>query len=58
MSVRGAIECAMWTEIREALEKDYPDYEFPRKSGPHMAVTVRGNVDYIMELIGEDVYEQ
>ena len=50
MSVRGIIAAAMWTELLDAMKKDYPDVKFDNKSGPNVAKVIRENAEYITEL--------
>jgi hypothetical protein len=50
MSAQGITRTAMWTELLQALRKDFPDAPFPEKATPHVERFVRHNADYIFEL--------
>lgn len=51
MSLRGALRMALWTEIREALLKDFGSgLQIPMTAPPHLAEVIKCNADYIAEL--------
>lgn len=51
MSDRGLMRTAMWTELLEALRKDFPDVKFPDQAGAALSGFVKSNADYMHELI-------
>lgn len=53
MSVRGIMRTALWTEIREALLKDFPGLDIPMEAPAALAKVVVTNADYMTELTGQ-----
>ena len=52
MSLRGMLRTALWTELSEAMKKDFPMMDVPLKAPPAIEVVVKANADYMAELAG------
>lgn len=50
MSVKGIMRTALWTEIREALVKDFPDLDVPHCAPDHLMRVIVSNADWMTEL--------
>ena len=54
MSVKGMIRSIMWTELKEAIEKDFPDVEVTLIAPPAINEFVKKNADHITKMSGVD----
>lgn len=48
--MKGLMRTALWTELLEALRKDYPDVEFSNTAGPGLSRVIQSNADFMFEL--------
>lgn len=49
----GLMKTALWTEIREAIVKDFPDLDVPLDCPENLKEVVISNVNYMIELINK-----
>lgn len=47
---KGLMRTALWTELRDALRKDFPGLSVPQDAPPNITIFVCTNADYISEL--------
>ncbi len=50
---KGLLRTALWTEVREAIQKDFPDLHVPNEAPGHLAQMVVSNADYMFELVSK-----
>lgn len=52
--MRGLMRTALWTELRRALEQDFPDVQFPHTAPENLSKVIKDNADFMFELSEKD----
>lgn len=55
MSIKVAMRMAMWTELRDAIRKDYPTLDVGITAKPNIEKFVINNADYI-DILNRETY--